>query len=214
MSVPGGLTAPRSVIIVGASLAGHATARALRREGFDGAVTLIGAERHRPYDRPPLSKEFLAGMVGVDDLALENPGEDLAAEWLLGVPAVSLDTVTRTVGLADGRTVSAEAVVIATGSHARRGAGGPAGGHPGRSLEDAAALRADLQPGAAVAVVGAGFIGAEIASTLHGRGHPVTVIEAAPVPLSGPLGLELGAAVAALHLANGVPVRCGAGVTG
>ena len=70
--------------IVGASLAGHATARALRRQGFDGRITLIGAEPHRPYDRPPLSKEFLAGTVGEDDLALENPGEDLAAEWLLG----------------------------------------------------------------------------------------------------------------------------------
>src|SRR4051812_40194341 len=146
MSVPGGLTAPRSVIIVGASLAGHATARALRREGFDGAVTLIGAERHRPYDRPPLSKEFLAGMVGVDDLALENPGEDLAAEWLLGVPAVSLDTVTRTVGLADGRAVRADAVVIATGSRARRLAAAPAGVHTVRVLDDAAGLGAQLQP--------------------------------------------------------------------
>ncbi len=205
---------PRSVVIVGASLAGHATARALRREGFDGAITLIGAERHRPYDRPPLTKEFLAGTVGVDDLALENPGEDLAAEWLLGVPAVSLDTASRTVALADGRAVSADAVVIATGSRARRLAAAPAGVHTVRVLDDAAALRADLQPGAAVAVVGAGFIGAEIASTLHRRGHPVTVIEAAPVPLAGPLGIELGAAVAALHLANGVPVRCGVGVTG
>ena len=72
--------------IVGASLAGHATARALRREGFDGTITLIGAEPHRPYDRPPLSKEFLAGTIGVDDLALENPGEDLAARVAVGRP--------------------------------------------------------------------------------------------------------------------------------
>ena len=127
---------------------------------------------------------------------------------------MSLDPASRTVGLADGRAVTAEAVVIATGSRARRLAGAPAGVHTVRSLDDAAALRADLEPGMAVAVVGAGFIGAEIASTLHGRGHPVTVIEAAPVPLAAPLGLELGAAVAAVHLANGVPVRCGVGVSG
>ena len=86
MTGPSADPVPRSVAIVGASLAGHATARALRREGFDGTITLIGAEPHRPYDRPPLSKEFLAGTIGVDDLALENPGEDLAAQWLLGRP--------------------------------------------------------------------------------------------------------------------------------
>ena len=115
---------------------------------------------------------------------MENPGEDLAAEWLLGLPAVSLDPSTRTVELADGRTLNADAVVIATGSKARRLVGRPAGVHTIRSVDDAVALRADLRPGAEVAVVGAGFIGAEIASTLHGRGHPVTVIEAAPVPLA------------------------------
>jgi NADPH-dependent 2,4-dienoyl-CoA reductase/sulfur reductase-like enzyme len=205
---------PESVLVVGASLAGHATARALRREGFSGSVTVIGAEPHRPYDRPPLSKELLAGRCEPVDLDLAAPDEDLGVDWHLGVPAVALDAGSRTVELADGRRIAGDAVVIATGSVARRLPGAPAGVHTVRGLDDALALRAALHPGSVVAVVGAGFIGSEIASTVHGLGHPVTVIEAAPVPLAMPLGLELGAAVAGLHAANGVEVRCGVGVAG
>ncbi|HEX8508276.1 MAG TPA: FAD/NAD(P)-binding oxidoreductase, partial [Propionibacteriaceae bacterium] len=96
------MTALDSVLVVGASLAGHATARALRQQGFDGRLTLVGAEPERPYDRPPLSKEFLAGSLGEEHLHLEPPGESLDAEWLLGVRAEALDAHTRTVTLSDG----------------------------------------------------------------------------------------------------------------
>jgi NADPH-dependent 2,4-dienoyl-CoA reductase/sulfur reductase-like enzyme len=199
---------------VGASLAGHATARALRASGFAGPVTLVGEEPERPYDRPPLSKAFLAGRLEAADLALEASGEDLVAEWLLGVPAQALDVATRTVTLADGRRLSADAVVLATGSRARRlpqnsGSAPLAGVHVVRTLADARALREELVPGVRVVVVGAGFIGAEVASTAQSMGLAVTVVEAAPAPLAGPLGVELGLAVAALHERHGVHLECG-----
>jgi NADPH-dependent 2,4-dienoyl-CoA reductase/sulfur reductase-like enzyme len=205
------LTSPalRSVVVIGASLAGHATARALRRQGFDGRITVVGDETERPYDRPPLSKEFLAGRATEDDLALETPSEDLHAEWLLGSPAVALDVASRTVTLADDDRVSGDAVVIATGSRARAMPGSPAGVHTLRTMADARALRAELRPGARLVVIGAGFIGAEVASTASALGLDVTVLEAAPSPLAGPLGVEIGGAVAALHERNGVLLRCG-----
>ena len=208
-----------SVLVVGASLAGHATARALRTQGFDGAITLVGDEPERPYDRPPLSKDFLAGRVAAADLALETPGEDLGVDWLLGTAATALDVADRRVTLADGRTLTADAVVVATGSRARRLPGGTAahdlaGVHTVRTLADARALRAELLPGVRVVVVGAGFIGAEVASTVHGLGLDVTVVEAAPAPLAGPLGVELGLAVATLHQRNGVHLECGVPVAG
>lgn len=205
---------PRSVVIVGASLAGHAAARALRRQGFDGRVTLIGDEPARPYDRPPLSKDFLAGTATEADLALEAAGEDLRAEWLLGTRAVALDPTSHTVTLADGTQVAGDAVLVATGSRARRMPGAPAGVHTLRTLDDASALRADLHPGARLVIIGAGFIGAEIASTASALGLEVTVLEAAPTPLAGPLGQEMGRAVAGLHDRHGVRLRCGIPVAG
>lgn len=208
------MTPLRSVLIVGASLAGHATARALRQQGFDGQLTLIGDEPARPYDRPPLSKEFLAGTMTEDDLALEGLDEDLGAEWLLGQRAIALNPTTRTVTLQDGRQISADAVVIATGSTARALPGAPAGTHTLRNLADARALRTKLLPGARLAVIGAGFIGAEVASTATALGVDVTVIEAAFTPLAGPLGEHVGAAVAGLHTRHGVALRCGVPVAG
>lgn len=216
----------RSVTVVGASLAGHATAKALRRLGFDGDLTIVGEENVRPYDRPPLSKDFLAGLTSEQELALELEDEALEAQWLLGVQAVGLvtagqidtagqvDTAGHTVTLSDGRTVTSDAVVIATGSRARRMPGAPPGVHTVRTLGDAAALRDELRPGVRLAVIGAGFIGAEIASTARGLGIDVTVIEAAPTPLAGPLGPEMGAVVASLHARNGVRLRCGVPVAG
>ncbi|WP_375424150.1 NAD(P)/FAD-dependent oxidoreductase [uncultured Friedmanniella sp.] len=198
-----------SVLVVGASLAGHATARALRAEGFDGQITLVGAEPERPYDRPPLSKAFLAGTATEADLALESPVEELQVDWVLGVPATELDAAARAVTLADGRRLSADAVVLATGSGARHLPHALGGVHTLRNLADARALRAELVPGVRVVVVGAGFIGAEVASTVHGLGLDVTVVEAAPAPLAGPLGVELGLAVAALHERHGVRLECG-----
>ena len=208
------MTGLSSVVVVGASLAGHATARALRQQGFDGSITLVGEEEHRPYDRPPLSKEFLLGTLGEEHLGLEAPGEDLSAEWVLGVRAIALDPATRTVSLSDGRSISGSAVVLATGSTARHWSTPLAGVHTLRTLSDARRLRAELLTGARLVVVGAGFIGAEVASSATLLGLDVTVVEALPTPLYRQLGAEIGRAVAGLHAAHGVPLICGVGVTG
>ena len=206
----------RTVAVVGASLAGLSAARSLRKQGYDGRLVVIGDEPHRPYDRPPLSKEFLAGTIGEADLALEADGEDLQAEWLLGVRAAGFDRGDRAVRLADGRSVRADGVVIATGATARMlpGGEGLAGVHTLRTLDDARALRADLALGGRLVVIGGGFIGAEVASTAYGLGLDVTVVEAAPTPLAGPLGEVMGGIVSTLHADHGVRLLCGVGVKG
>jgi NADPH-dependent 2,4-dienoyl-CoA reductase/sulfur reductase-like enzyme len=180
----------RSIAVVGASLAGLSAARALRGQGFDGRLTLIGTESHRPYDRPPLSKEFLAGRMSEADLALETDDEDLGAEWRLGVTATGLDPGDRRVLLDDGTSVRADGIVVATGASARTlpGGGGLGGVHTLRSLDDARALRSDLVKGRRLVVIGAGFIGAEVASTARDLGLDVTVVETAPTPFAGALG--------------------------
>lgn len=202
--------------MVGASLAGLSAARSLRKQGYDGRLVLIGDEAHRPYDRPPLSKEFLAGTLGEADLGLETDGEDLRAEWLLGTRATGLDRTDRSVRLADGRNVRADGIVIATGAAARTlpGAGGLTGVHTLRTLDDARALRDELARGGRLVVIGGGFIGAEVASTAYALGLDVTVIEAAPTPLAGPLGETMGAVVSGLHADHGVRLLCGVGVKG
>ncbi|HEY2674507.1 MAG TPA: FAD-dependent oxidoreductase [Rugosimonospora sp.] len=213
----------RDVVVVGAGLAGLAAARALRAEGFAGRLTVVGEEIHRPYDRPPLSKEFLAGTCDEAELALERPGEDLDVRWLLGSRASGLDRRARAVLLDGGRSVRADGVVIATGASARTlpgmtapTAGGvPLGGvHTLRTLDDARALRAELVGDARLVVVGAGFIGAEVAATARALGLRVTVVEAMATPLAGPLGVAMGAEVAALHEEHGVRLICGRGVRG
>ncbi|MFC5637286.1 NAD(P)/FAD-dependent oxidoreductase [Streptomyces bullii] len=206
----------RTVAVVGASLAGLSAARSLRKQGYDGRLFLIGDELHRPYDRPPLSKEFLAGTLGEAELALETDDEDLGAEWLLGVPATGLDHARRAVRLGDGREVQADGVVIATGAAARTlpGSEGLAGVHTLRTLDDARALRDELARGGRLVVIGGGFIGAEVASTAYALGLDVTVVEAAPTPLAGPLGEAMGAVVCALHADHGVRLECGVGVKG
>lgn len=206
----------RTVAVVGASLAGLSAARSLRKQGYDGRLVVIGDEPHRPYDRPPLSKEFLAGTIREADLALEADGEDLQAEWLLGVRAAGFDTGDHAVRLADGRSVRADGVVVATGATARTlpGGEGLAGLHTLRTLDEARALRADLARGGRLVVIGGGFIGAEVASTAYGLGLDVTVIEAAPTPLAGPLGEVMGGIVSTLHADHGVRLLCGVGVKG
>ncbi|OEV05382.1 NAD(P)/FAD-dependent oxidoreductase [Streptomyces oceani] len=202
----------RSVAVVGASLAGLAAARALRDQGFDGRVTLVGDEPHRPYDRPPLSKDFLLGRASAEELALGTEADDaLDLDWRLGSPATALLPHERRVRLADGGEVSADSVVLATGARARNlpGFAGRGGVHTLRTLEDARALREELRPGARVVVVGAGFIGSEVASTAKAAGAEVTVVEALPVPLAGPLGPTMGTACAALHADHGVRLICG-----
>lgn len=197
--------------MVGASLAGLSTARALRAQGFDGELTVIGDEVHRPYDRPPLSKGFLAGTVDEDSLALEIPGAELDLEYQLGVRATAL--APGRIELADGDAVRADGVVLATGATARRWPGARLRGvHVLRTLDDARALRADLAAGARLVVVGAGFVGAEVAATARGLGLSVTVVEAAPAPLAVQLGESMGAVVAGLHADHGTDLICGVGV--
>jgi NADPH-dependent 2,4-dienoyl-CoA reductase/sulfur reductase-like enzyme len=204
----------RTIAVVGASLAGLSSARALRAAGYDGRLVLVGAESHRPYDRPPLSKEFLAGTMGLADLALEDENDDLDAHWRLGVAAQALDPAGRSIVLEDGSRVTADAVIVATGATARTlpGADDLGGVHTLRTVDDAVRLKADLQPGARLVVIGAGFIGAETASTAYRLGLDVTVIEAQPTPLAGPLGVTMGEVVSRLHAAHGVRLHCGTGV--
>ncbi|MGC9498939.1 NAD(P)/FAD-dependent oxidoreductase [Streptomyces sp. WG7] len=206
----------RTVTVVGASLSGLYAARELRAQGFDGRLVVVGDEPHRPYDRPPLSKDFLTGRADEDRLALTDAEEtaELNAEWLLGVRARGLDARGRTVLLDDGRTVSTDGVVVATGASARRLAGdGLDGVHTLRTLDDARALRAELTRGPRrVVVIGGGFIGAETASSCAALGHTVTVVEAAPLPLVPQLGAEMAAVCAALHRRSGVELVTGASV--
>jgi NADPH-dependent 2,4-dienoyl-CoA reductase/sulfur reductase-like enzyme len=208
----------RTVTIVGASLSGLYAARELRAQGYDGRLVIVGDEPHAPYDRPPLSKDFLTGRADETHLALTDPEEtaELGAEWILGVRARALDARGRTVPLDDGRTVSTDGVVIATGASARRLPGDTlAGVHTLRTLDDARALREELTRGPRrVVVIGGGFIGAETASSCSSLGHSVTVVEAAPLPLVPQLGAEMAAVCAALHRRAGVELVTGTGVTG
>jgi NADPH-dependent 2,4-dienoyl-CoA reductase/sulfur reductase-like enzyme len=207
----------RSVTVVGASLAGLSTVRSLRSRGYDGRIVVVGAERHAPYDRPPLSKGFLAGSTSEADLALLQSDDDAHdVEWRLGVPAIGLDPASHAVSLADGSVVRGDAVVLATGSRARElpGMRALSGVHVLRTLDDAIALRDDLAAGGRLVVVGGGFIGAEVASTARARGLVVTVVEAMPTPLAGPLGTVMGAICGTLHADHGVRLRTGVGVAG
>lgn len=207
----------RTVAVVGASLAGLSAARALREQGHDGRIVVIGDEAHAPYDRPPLSKEFLARRASLDDIALGAPDDAaLGLEWRLGTTAVGLDHLSRSVLLADGSEVRADGVVLATGARARRlpGSEGLGGVHVLRSLDDAVALREDLATAGRLVVIGAGFIGAEVASTARSLGWEVTVIESQPVPLAGPLGADMGAVCAQLHADHGTRLLVGTGVAG
>lgn len=173
----------RDVVVVGASLAGLRAAEALRRAGFDGRLRLIGEEVHAPYDRPPLSKTFLLGDATPDSIRLRQSA-DLDAEWLLGCRADRLNGEGRSLLLADGSTVTYDGLVIATGSTPRLLPGLPAaapGLHVLRTLDDAAALRAELAGSPRVVIVGGGFIGSELASTCRSLGLDVTVVT--PIPL-------------------------------
>lgn len=214
------MSGARTVAIVGASLAGLRCAQELRGQGFDGRIAVVGDERHAPYDRPPLSKEFLAGGVEADSLALSEPddADALEVDWHLGTRAVGLDAPARRVRLADGSEVAADGgVVIATGGTARAlpGTAQIAGVYTLRSLDDAVALREALAAGSGrVVVVGAGLIGSEVASTSRALGHEVTVVEALAVPLVPVLGEAMGTACAGLHGDHGVTLRCGVGVAG
>lgn len=210
------MSPPARVVVAGGSLAGLRTLEALRRGGFGGRVTVLGAEDTLPYDRPPLSKEILAGKWDPARAALRKPESyaELDAQWRLGTRATGLDLAGRAV-LAGDERVPFDALVIATGAAPRRLPGPlPRGVHVLRTLADCLAIRDAFDGGARVAVVGAGFIGGEVAATARGRGLDVTLIEALPVPLERQLGAAMGAEVAALQRDCGVDVRLGVGVTG
>lgn len=212
----------RSITIVGASLAGIRAAESLRRQDFEGPITLIGDELHAPYDRPPLSKQFLAGDWGTDRLALTQPDklDGLDLDLRLGVRATSFDLSSRRLGLVDLEDQSTDELVvdgllIATGARCRTlpGTEGLEGVFVLRSLDDSLAIRAAFSSGPArVVVVGAGFIGAEVAATARTQGLDVTMIESLPQPLSRVFGDEMGGVCADLHREHGVGLRTGVGV--
>jgi NADPH-dependent 2,4-dienoyl-CoA reductase/sulfur reductase-like enzyme len=207
-----------SIAVVGGSLAGLRAAEALRRLGFSGRLSLVGAERHRPYDRPPLSKDVLRGTRAPETLALGKPEafDALDLDLHLGVRASHVDLARRRLALESGRELAFDGLVIATGAAPRTLPGTPplAGIHTLRTLDDCLAIRAELERGPRVAVVGAGFIGAEVAATCRERGLEVTLIEALQAPMERALGPELGALLGAIHRDHGVDLRCGVGVAG
>ena len=198
------------ILIVGASLAGLRAAESLRAAGHEGSITVVGDERHRPYDRPPLSKQVLTGKVEPEATALPVD-EALDLEFVLGTTAVGLDTDRRRVLLAGGSDLAYDGLVIATGATPRVLPAAPPqpGVHYLRTLDDSVALRDDLRAAGPVVVIGAGFIGLEVACSAASLGHPVVVVEALPVPLERALGPDLGRAVMEWHLAKGLDLRAG-----
>ncbi|MVU80700.1 FAD-dependent oxidoreductase [Nocardia sp. ET3-3] len=204
-----------SLVVVGASLAGLKAVESARKAGFEGSVTLIGAEPHLPYDRPPLSKDFLDNAEPVVPYyRLRHEMADLGVTLRLGTPATGLDTDDRTVRV--GRdVVEYDSLIIATGARASMvpGADGLGGVHTLRTLDDARAVRAALDAGARTVVIGAGFIGSEVASSARKRGLPVTLVEALPTPLVRAVGPVMGSACSSLHVANGADLRCGVAVS-
>ena len=194
-------------------MAGTRAAETLRSGGFTGEIVMVGKEATLPYDRPPLSKNYLAGEWDDERVALRKPEalDALNITWKLGEPATSLDTANNTVTLASGHTITYDGLIIATGGEVRRLPNQPdiAGVHVLRTLNDASALRAELHEGTRVVVIGAGFIGLEAAATATKRGAQVTVLEGLEAPLIRALGAEMGAAIGDVHVRNGVSVRCG-----
>ncbi|MER6995702.1 FAD-dependent oxidoreductase [Streptomyces sp. NPDC000410] len=213
----GTATGPRELVIVGASLAGLRAAETLRCEGFTGTLTIVGDEPHLPYDRPPLSKQVLTSRND------QPPGTELPlpdrldARWRLGLPAVGLDPHARTVTLADGDRLAYDGLLIATGAAARGLPTGEVMPSEGvftlRSWDDTLALRDRLNSRRRLVVIGAGFLGGEIAAAARARGLDVTLIEAGGQPLERAVGAVAGAYVAALHREAGIELLTGTTVT-
>jgi len=206
------------LVVVGASLAGLRIVEALRREGYAGRITVVGRETEWPYDRPPLSKQFLTGDWVDEKLALRR-GEmsDLDVVWKLGCEAMALDTDALRLTLGSGdRLEPADAIVLATGAHARQLPFGQdlAGVISLRTLADAHSLRSEIKQAKRVVVVGAGFIGMEVAASCRAKGLEVSVVDPLPAPLIRGLGPMLGERVAARHREEGVAFHLDVGVEG
>ncbi|MEV0296732.1 FAD/NAD(P)-binding oxidoreductase [Nocardia sp. NPDC050710] len=206
------MTAP--IVIIGAGLAGLRTAEELRRAGYEGELVLAGDEPRLPYDRPPLSKQFVRGET--DDTTL-RPAEffdEKRIDLRLSTQATGVDTAARRVTMADGSTLDYAQLIIATGLRPRRLPGLPdlKGVHVLRGHADAAALRAELAGAGKALVIGAGFIGCELAASFRAGGIEVVLVEPQPTPLASVLGEQVGALVARMHRAEGVDLRCETGL--
>jgi len=211
-----GFKANGRIVIVGASLAGLRSAEALRQEGFQGQLTIIGDEPDEPYDRPPLSKQVLAGWVKADGTKLPRMRQ-VDADWRLGVAATGLDRINGRVLLADGSEVEGDRLLIATGVRSRKwpnpDEAALAGVYTLRTSGDAARLQTALAAKPRrVLIIGSGFIGSEVASVCRDLGLEVTVAERGPAPLSGPLGGVIGAIAAEMQREAGVDLRTGVSV--
>jgi len=204
-----------ATVIVGAGLGGLRTAEALRQHGYAEPITLIGAEKHAPYTRPPLSKEVLRGDADLSKATLRGADalDELGLDVRLGRSAIALDVEGRQVSLDDGSTVAYEHLVIATGATPRR-LRGPAvdDAHVLRSIDDCLDLQPKLVAGAKLSIIGAGFIGLEVAACARSQGCEVTVIDVLPEPLARVLPVEVGQVVRRLHEANGVVFTLGSAV--
>jgi len=203
------------VVIIGAGLGGLRVAESLRSRGYTGQVTIVGDEIHLPYNRPPLSKEALAGGVEVSELEFRRKPHVSDVIWKLGSPAVTSSINEGTVTLADGTKLNFDALAVASGIRPRRlPIPGPQEGRVVlRTAEDARRLRAELVPGAKVLIMGAGFIGCEVAATARKLGCEVNIVALDAEPMIRPLGVELGAGMRRRHEANGVQFHLGRTVT-
>ena len=203
--------APRTIVVVGASLGGLRTVEALRRQGWDEQILVIGDEAHMPYNRPPLSKKMLLSAGSLEDVILRRQESPHPTEWRLGVEAVSSDLTGRTITLSDGTTVPFDGLVVATGVRPRRLPGHAASKlrHTLRTVDDSIAVSAALTEGARVVIVGAGFIGCEVAAVAQQRGCSVSVVALDPEPMTVPLGTLVGAELRRRHEATGVTFHLG-----
>lgn len=202
----------QTFVIVGGGLAGAKVAEALRNRDFDGRIIVLSAEEHLPYERPPLSKEFFAGKKALPDFTVHDREwfRDQHVDLRPGTTVDAIDLAAHTVTLPDGSTIGYDKLALATGSRSRRLdiAGSDADGvHYVRTVDDARSLLDALSPDTNLVVIGAGWIGLEIAASARGLDVPVTVLEHAAVPLESTLGPEIGEVFAALHRANGVDLR-------
>ena len=214
MTAPPGQSRRTRLVIVGASLAGLRAAEAARKSGFDGQIVLIGDERHLPYDRPPLSKAYLEGSAEATAFRDRADLDASAIETRLGCSATGLDPGQKVL-FTSGGDLRYDAMLVATGCRARslHAAERFVGVHTLRTIDDARAIRGALSENARIVVVGAGFIGSEVASAARDAGCKVTVLEAASTPLARAVGEQMGAELAQLHVANEVALRTGCRVS-